>query len=162
MDRGTAPFLLLAMLAGLLLAAGIEDARRRQIANRTNAAIALLAPIWWWANGLAPWPDMAAQLLVASIAFAVFVGAFVAGWMGGGDVKMIGALALWLSPAALLQMLMTMSLIGGGITVVMLAERRLRAAGGPEEPRPVEVPYGIAIAAAGLLSLREPLLNHLT
>ena len=162
MDRGIAPLLLLCLLAGLLLASGIEDARRREIANGKNAAIALLAPLWWWANDLAPWPDMAAQLLVAGLAFAVFVGAFAARWMGGGDVKMIGALALWLSPGALLQMLMTMSLIGGGVTLVMLAERRRRpAAAGPEEPRPIEVPYGIAIAAAGLLSLREPLLNHL-
>ena len=157
-----APLLLLCLLAGLLLASGIEDARRRQIANGKNAAIALLAPLWWWTNGLSPWPDMAAQLLVAGIAFAVFVGAFAARWMGGGDVKMIGALALWLSPGALLQMLMTMSLIGGGVTVLMLAERRWRAVDGPEEPGPIEVPYGIAIAAAGLLSLREPLLNHLT
>ena len=157
-----APLLLLCLLAGLLLASGIEDARRRQIANGKNAAIALLAPLWWWTNGLSPWPDMAAQLLVAGIAFAVFVGAFAARWMGGGDVKMIGALALWLSPGALLQMLMTMSLIGGGLTVLMIAERRLRPATGPDEPRPVEVPYGIAIAAAGLLCLREPLLNHLT
>lgn len=162
MNPAILPLLLLALLAALLLAAGIEDAHRRQIANGTNAAIALLAPLWWWANGLSPWPEMAAQLLVAAIIFALFVGAFAAGWMGGGDVKMIGALALWLSPAALLQMLMTMSLIGGGLTVLMIAERRLRPATGPDEPRPVEVPYGIAIAAAGLLCLREPLLNHLT
>ena len=162
MDWAAAPLLLVMLLGALLLAAGIEDARTREIANAKTAAIALAAPLWWWANGLALWPDIAAQLLVAALVFALFVGTFAAGWMGGGDVKMIGALALWLSPTALIQMLMTMSLVGGGVTLLMVAERRLRPAAGPEEARPVEVPYGVAIAAAGLLALREPLLNHLT
>ena len=156
------PLLLVMLLGGLLLACGIEDARHREIANAKNIAIALLAPAWWWASGLAAWPDMATQLLVAAIVFALFVGVFAAGWMGGGDVKMIGALALWLPPTALLQMLMTMSVVGGGITLLMVVERRLRPAGGPDAPAPVEVPYGVAIAAAGLLALREPLLNHLS
>jgi len=55
-------FVLLAVLGLFLLSAGIEDARTREIANWKNAAIALLAPLWWWSNGLALWPDMAFQL----------------------------------------------------------------------------------------------------
>lgn len=161
MDWDRAPFVLLLILGGLLLAGGIEDARTREIANAKNAAIALLAPLWWWTNGLALWPDVALQLLLAAVVFAVFVGAFAAGWMGGGDVKMIGALALWLPAGALLPMLMTMSVLGGGITALMMVERRWRAAGGPDQPAAIEVPYGVAIAAAGLLALREPLFNHL-
>jgi prepilin peptidase CpaA len=85
------PLVLVLMLGGLLLAAGIEDARRRTIANGTNAAVALLAPAWWWANGLALWPDVAVQLGVAAGVFALFVGLFAIGQMGGGDVKLIGA-----------------------------------------------------------------------
>ncbi|MCU6455442.1 prepilin peptidase, partial [Sphingomonas sp. A2-49] len=103
---------LLGVLALLLLAAGIEDVRTREIANAKNAAIALLAPVWWWAIGLG-WSDVGIQLLVATLTFAVFVAAFAAGWMGGGDVKMIGALALWLPLGSLLDMLMTMSVLGG-------------------------------------------------
>jgi prepilin peptidase CpaA len=38
----------------------------------------------------------------------------------------------------------------------MMAERRLR----PREGA-LEVPYGVAIAFAGLLALREPILNQL-
>jgi prepilin peptidase CpaA len=161
MVRELAPLVLLLTLGGLLLAAGIEDARTREIANAKNAAIALLAPLWWWAGGLGLWPEVALQLLAAAIVFAVFVGAFAAGWMGGGDVKMIGALALWLPPQALLSMLTTMSVLGGGVTALMMAERRWRRAGGPDQPAAIEVPYGVAIAAAGLLALREPLFNHL-
>ncbi|NYD89622.1 A24 family peptidase [Sphingomonas melonis] len=135
------------MLGGLLVAAGIEDARTREIANAKNAAIALLAPLWWWAMGLG-WAGVGVQLLVAAIVFAVFVGAFACGWMGGGDVKMIAALALWLPLGSLLDMLMLMSVLGGAITLVMVIERRWQRRIGA-----VEVPYGVAIAAAALLAL---------
>lgn len=155
MGWGNLPLLLLAMLAGLLVAAGIQDARSREISNAKNLAIALLALPWWWAVGLSPWPDMAMQVLCAAIVFALFVGAFAAGWMGGGDVKMIGALALWLPLGSLFQMLVAMSLVGGAVTLVMMAERRWRRTEGA-----IEVPYGVAIAIAGLLALREPILNQ--
>ncbi|MBX9797593.1 prepilin peptidase [Sphingomonas sp.] len=156
---GTAYFTiaLLAALMLLLLSCGIEDARQRTIANWKNAAIALLAPCWWWANGLALWPDMAFQLGVALFVFALFVGAFALGQMGGGDVKLIGALALWLPLQPLTWMLIVMSIAGGVLTIVMLADHKWRRATGP-----METPYGVAIAIAGFVSLREPLFNPFT
>ena len=138
---------LVVVLAGLLLAAGIEDARTREIANAKNAAIAALAPLWWWANGLGS-SDIGVQLLVAAIVFAIFLVTFARGWMGGGDVKMISALALWLPLGGLVQMLMLMSVLGGAITVAMMLERRWQRRIGE-----IEVPYGVAIAAAALLAL---------
>ncbi|NJR80220.1 A24 family peptidase [Sphingomonas corticis] len=150
-------WLLPAVMGALLLSAGIEDARTREIANAKNAAIALLAPLWWVAIGLDPWPGMAIQLSVAALAFAFFVGAFALGQMGGGDVKLIGALALWLTPANLISMLMVMAIVGGVLTAVFLIEHRVKGGG---DRRAIEVPYGVAIAVAGLLCLREPLLNQ--
>jgi prepilin peptidase CpaA len=138
---------LVMVLGALLLAAGIEDVRTREIANAKNAAIALLAPLWWWALELG-WGDVGVQLLVAAVVFAVFVGAFAAGWMGGGDVKMIAALALWLPLGSLVDMLMVMAVLGGAITVLMMIDQRRRRAAGT-----IEVPYGVAIAAAALLAL---------
>lgn len=147
--------LMLGALALLLVSAGIEDARTREIANWKNAAILLLAPLWWWANGLSPWPDMAIQFGLAAIVFALFCGAFAMGWMGGGDVKMIGALALWFPFQPLLTMLIIMSLAGGAITLLMLIDKWVRR----QSAQP-EVPYGIAIAIAALLTIREPILNQ--
>jgi len=155
MDWGIVTIALLAALAALLVSAGIQDARTREIANWKNAAIALLAPLWWLATGLAPWPDLAIQIGLAVGIFALFCGAFYFGQMGGGDVKMIGAIALWLPAQPLLWMLIVMSIAGGVLTLVMLAEQRLRARSGA-----IEVPYGVAIAFATLLTLREPLFNH--
>ena len=147
---------LLAVLALLLLAAGIEDAHKRTIANLTNAAIALLAPAWWWAQGLPLWPTMALQLAFAGLMLVIFAGLFAAGMMGGGDVKLIAALALWLPVSPFLTMLLVMSIAGGAVTLIMLVERRFR----PREGQ-LEIPYGVAIAFAGLLALREPILNQL-
>jgi len=43
--------------------------------------------------------------------------------------------------------LIVMSLIGGGITMILMLEARLRARAVPE------IPYGVAIAAAGIALL---------
>ncbi len=148
---------LLGALGLLLVSAGIEDARRREIANWKNAAIALLAPAFWWSSELSLWPDMAIQVGVAALVFALFCIAFHFGQMGGGDVKLIGALALWLPPMPLLSMLLIMSIVGGIVTIIMVVEKKFK-----KNEALVEIPYGVAIAAAGLLALREPLLNQLT
>ncbi|WP_380781765.1 prepilin peptidase [Sphingomonas sp. R86520] len=147
--------ILILTLGGLLVSAGIEDARTREIANWKNAAIALLAPVWWYANGLDVWPDMALQLGVAVVVFAVLLLVFHFGLMGGGDVKLIVALALWLPLPAFLSMLMVMSIAGGVVTLAMVIDRAIK-----KTRDQVEVPYGVAIAIAGLLALREPLLNQ--
>ncbi|PTQ65323.1 prepilin peptidase CpaA [Sphingomonas sp. PP-CE-3G-477] len=147
--------ILIVMLGGLLVSAGIQDARTREIANWKNAVIALLAPVWWYANGLDLWPDMAMQVGCALAVLAVFLVAFHFGMMGGGDVKLIVALALWLPFPAFLSMLMVMSIAGGVVTIVMMIERRIKKNSGQ-----IEVPYGVAIAFAGLLAIREPLLNQ--
>jgi prepilin peptidase CpaA len=147
--------ILILTLGGLLVSAGIEDARTREIANWKNAAIALLAPAWWYANGLDVWPDMAVQVGVAVAVFAFLLLVFHFGLMGGGDVKLIVALALWLPLPTFLSMLMVMSIAGGVVTLVMMLDRAIK-----KTRDQVEVPYGVAIAIAGLLALREPLLNQ--
>lgn len=147
--------ILLGVLGLFLVSAGIEDARFRNIANWKNASIALLAPAFWWANGLALWPDAAIQIAVALAVFAFFAGAFWLGQMGGGDVKLIGAVALWLPPSLTLWMLIIMSLVGGVLTIVMMIDKYWR-----RREAPIEVPYGIAIAIATLLQFREPIINQ--
>jgi len=137
--------ILLGALALLLLYASYGDLKARTIPNGLNIAIALLAIPFWWASGHAPWPDMALQVGVAVLAFAFFAGAFALGAMGGGDVKLIGAIALWLPWPALLLMLVIMSLAGGALTLALMIRKKLARTEGP-----LEIPYGVAIAFAGL------------
>ena len=155
MGWGILSLVLLVACGLLLVSAGIEDVRKREIANWKNAAIALMAPLWWWSIGMHLWPDVAIQLVLAAVVFAIFVGAFALGQMGGGDVKLIGAVALWLPFEALVWMLVAMSLIGGVLTVLLLVEHKWRRA-----ETPIEIPYGVAIVIATLFALHEPILNR--
>jgi len=136
---------LLAALAIALLVAAFTDLRHRRIGNWLNGAIALAAPLFWWASGLALWPDLALQLGVALATFAVLAALFAIRAMGGGDVKLLTALALWIEPMLFLKLIVVMSLLGGVLTVVFGAWHVMR-----RQRERLAVPYGVAIATAGL------------
>jgi prepilin peptidase CpaA len=147
--------LLLIALAAILVVAAVIDARTFTISNRLNAAVALGAPFYWMSIALAPWPGMAIQLAAGSIVFALLAGAFYAGMMGGGDVKLAAALALWFSPAGTMKFLVLMSLAGGVLTLGLVTWHRVKR----REGRP-QVPYGVAIAFGGLAILTQRFLNQ--
>ena len=147
--------LLIAILAAMLIVAAVGDIRTRTIPNWLNGAIALGAIPFWIASGVDPWPGMAVQLAVALAVFLLFALAFHIGAMGGGDVKMIGAIALWLPAAAVLKLLLIMSIAGGVLTVAMLLRHRLA-----KSSAELEVPYGVAIAFGGMCLIGERLFNH--
>lgn len=136
---------LLGALAIALLVAAFTDIRRRQIDNWLNAAIVCAAPLWWWASGLSLWPDVAIQLGVALAAFIVLAGLFALRAMGGGDVKLLTALALWIEPTWFLKLLIMMALVGGVLTIVMGGWHIMR-----RQRDKLAIPYGVAISAAGL------------
>ena len=144
MQGGFLTYALLIALATALLVAAFTDLRRRQIDNWLNAAIALGAPVFWFATGL----DLAGvgfQLAIAAATFTVLAGLFALGAMGGGDVKLLSALALWIEPLWFLKLVIVMALVGGVLTLIfggMHLARRSR--------EKVAIPYGIAISFAGL------------
>jgi len=146
---------LMAVLGLMMIAAAISDLRSRTISNELNAAMALLAIPFWIATGLAIWPDIPVQFGAAFGVFLIFAGLFAVGGMGGGDVKMIGAVMLWIPVPLFLPMLTIMAIAGGILSAVMLIYMKLR----PSD-KPVEVPYGVAIAAAGLWALHQQYLNQ--
>ena len=136
---------LLAALAIALAVAAATDIATRRISNRLNAAIALAAPLFWWASGLSLWPGVAVQLALAAVTLALCAGLFAIRAIGGGDVKLLTALALWIEPAAFARLVVAMALLGGVLTLLMIAGRGRRRG-----RKPLAVPYGVAIAAAGL------------
>jgi prepilin peptidase CpaA len=133
--------LLLLALATTLIVAAVIDVRTFTISNRLNAAVALGAPLYWMSISLAPWPGMAAHLAAAGIVFLLLAGAFYAGMMGGGDVKLAAAFSLWFPIAWTVKFLVLMAIAGGLLTIALLVWHRARKRGG----RP-EIPYGVAIA----------------
>lgn len=145
---------LLIALAIALLYAAITDIRSRLIANWLNIAIAAGAPIFWWASGMSLWPDVAIQLGIAVAAFCVFAGMFAIGLMGGGDVKLLTALALWIEPSGFITLLLIMALAGGALTIAMGAYHFLR-----REKEKLAIPYGVAIAFGALWVLFPKLIE---
>lgn len=153
---GSWPVVILsALLVLLLLRAAQTDIATRIISNALNLAIALLAPVWWWANGMALWPDIPLQIGLALAVFALFAALFALGMMGGGDVKLLAALALWMPLPAMARLLVIMALAGGGVTLATLAHHRLTRRTGQ-----AEIPYGVAIAIAGIWVMGARYLNH--
>jgi len=155
MFNATFTGLLLALLAAILVFAAVTDLRTFTISNRLNLTIALLAPIYWWSAALSPWPGVAIQLGAGAAVFLLLAIAFYAGMMGGGDVKLAAAVALWFSPAVTLKFLVLMSLAGGVLTLAVVASHRLKR----REGRP-EIPYGVAIAFGALAILTQRFLNQ--
>jgi prepilin peptidase CpaA len=155
MQSGYFSYGLLAALAIALLVAAFTDLRNRQISNKLNAVIALGAPLFWWASGLSL-TDVAWQLGIALLSLAILAGFFAMRWMGGGDVKLLTALALWVKPAMFLNLVIAMALIGGVLTLAFGAWHIAR-----RQRDRLAIPYGVAIACAALLVLGEAYLPGL-
>ena len=156
--------ILLILLAIILIVAAVIDVRTFTISNRLNATVALLAPLYWWSIALPLWPDAAIQVGVAAAVFAVLAITFYIGMMGGGDVKLAAALALWFSPGSTIKFLVIMSLAGGLLTVIVLIAHRMRPgkiknSDGETGGKP-EIPYGVAIAIGALWILAQRFLNQ--
>lgn len=148
---------ILTALVGLIFAVALVDAclsdlRHFRIANRDSLAIAgafaLAAP----AAGM----DIQGGLIHAGAAVLVFAVAtflYTRGVWGGGDVKLVAAVALMTGFAGLSRFLMVMTLVGGGLAIVALVAKRwpacLPGGWGQRMASAGHVPYGIAIAAGG-------------
>ena len=117
------------------------------------AAFLVLAPLTgmsWQAFAL-HWAAGGAVLVIAFVCFAM-------GWIGGGDAKLAAVIALWLGWGDAVTFIGVASVFGGVLTILLLAFRRavvpvfiIRQ---PWVQRLHDegtgVPYGIALAAAGL------------
>lgn len=113
----------------LILAAGC-DVLTRLIPNAIPLALAVLGLGLRLIDGSWPW-----ALLAAAIVFAIALVCWWRGWMGGGDVKLLGACALLVPPLSVFPMVTMVGMTGGALAFVYLAARRL-------VPRPVPLPAG--------------------
>lgn len=145
--------LLLGLLAALLVTAAVTDIRARIISNGLNATIAILAVPWWFAIGLSGY-EILFQIGLSAALLVAFAICFALRMMGGGDVKLLAALGLWLPLTQMLLMLEWMAIGGGVLTLGMMIAHRMRKAPG----RP-EIPYGVAIVASALLIVANDILT---
>lgn len=137
---------LLGALAIALLIAIATDLKIRRIYNWLTLSIALAAPLYWWSSGLAFWPGVAIQLGAGIGVFIACYLFFALGQMGGGDVKLLGALALWIPFDRLPALVVMMAVIGWLLTMGMAAWR-VRASSGSGLSRDMLVLIGCFLAA---------------
>jgi prepilin peptidase CpaA len=150
----------LALLALLLLIAAIGDVRARIIPNRLCLAVALLAFPFWLLAAPHPLARIATQCGLLLIASPVLLLLFERGAMGGGDIKLIAALMLWLMPAQIPQAFVVMALAGAAVAITVVLSHRIAARSA--EAAPPSVPYGVAIALAMLGALHADLATLLS
>jgi prepilin peptidase CpaA len=149
----------LALLAGLLIGAGVQDLRRMTIANGFSLAVAGLFVVWAGgalaAGRLSP-ADVAVAVGCAVVVFAVGAAAFAAGGLGGGDVKLLAAVSLFAGPTRIVDFLAVTAIAGGVLGLAILAGAPIGQsaplpANGPLRARlRSNLPYGPAIAVGGL------------
>ncbi|MET3926895.1 prepilin peptidase [Devosia sp. 2618] len=107
-----------------------------------------------------PLQQFAMHIVCALTVLAVGFVFFALRWVGGGDAKLAAATALWLGFGLTLPYLVYAALLGGLLTLIILALRRL-----PMTPMLMRyvwlerlynpksgVPYGIALAIAGMMT----------
>ncbi|WP_109442295.1 A24 family peptidase [Devosia elaeis] len=107
-----------------------------------------------------PLQQFAMHVLCALVVLVVAFGLFALRWIGGGDAKLAAATTLWLGFGLTLPYLAYTALLGGALTLIILILRRmpltpliarfewLNRLHDPKQG----VPYGIAMAIAGLLT----------
>ena len=120
------------------------------VASFCVLAIAINLPLQQFAM------HVACALVVLAAGFAFFA----LRWVGGGDAKLAAATTLWLGFGLTLPYLIYAALLGGALTLAILALRRMPLSPIIARYRWVErlhdnktgVPYGIALAVAGMLT----------
>ncbi|WP_199200481.1 A24 family peptidase [Alkalicaulis satelles] len=155
----TAQILLLA-LAGLMLAAAWTDATRFLIPNWISGALIVLWIPAAFALGYG-WTGAGLALLTGFAVLAAGLALWAPGWLGGGDVKLLAAGALWFGWPDAVAFLVWSMLAGGVLAVALVLARRIaptipqmagRLTGTALAPG-APAPYGIAIAAGALIAL---------
>lgn len=142
--------------------AATTDLFTMTISNRLCLAIAIsffvLAPF----VGISL-PDMGWHLLTGLVVLGVSFSLFAFGVIGGGDAKFAAGTALWLGHSFTLEYLLYGAIFGGQLTIAVLILRRyplpffLARIGWIDRLHNNDngVPYGIALAIAGLIVYTE-------
>ena len=149
----------------LLLYVATIDIATRLIRNEICLALALLGIASQFANPM----QVAESLIAAAILLLLLIVIYQRGWIGGGDVKLLVALAIGLPLMGVIQLLTITALAGGVLALVHLMMRhlpypKLAPAGSSlvrrvyaverwRHLRHAPLPYGVAIACGGIWTI---------
>lgn len=147
--------------AGLpVLYAALRDLREFRIPNECALLLLALYPLHVWLSPEAV--DIAGGVVTGGIVFAAAFSLYLLNKFGGGDVKMLAALALWAGPSLVGDLVMVTTLSGGVLALVFLSRARVVLAlaldhagdvGARDNVLAERLPYGVAIAIGGIAVL---------
>jgi prepilin peptidase CpaA len=149
----------------LLLYVATMDIATRLIRNEICLALALLGIVGQLASPM----QVAESLIAATILLLLLLVIYTRGWIGGGDVKLLAALAIGLPLMGVIQLLTITALAGGVLSLMHLMMRllpypKLAPAGSSlarrvyaierwRHLRQAPLPYGVAIACGGIWTI---------
>ena len=149
----------------LLLYVATIDVATRLIRNEICLVLALLGIV----SQLAIPMQLVESVIAATILFLLLFTIYQWGWIGGGDVKLLVALAIGLPLTGVIQLLTITALAGGVLALVHVMMRllpypRLAPAGSSlvrrvyaverwRHLRHAPLPYGVAIACGGIWTI---------
>jgi prepilin peptidase CpaA len=113
--------------AAVLLLASLHDIIARTVPNWTAVTLALLGLAQRAVAGSIPGGLLAGLLVFALAAFC-----WRRGWLGGGDVKLLGAASLIVSPGHVPAFICAVALAGGILALVYVIANRIIAARTPQ------------------------------
>lgn len=155
--------LLLLIFPTLTIIGGLKDLISYTIPNWISLAlIAAFLPAALISG--APLSQIGLCLAVGLGALVLGMGMFAAGWIGGGDAKLLAAGALWMGWPGALMFLVYTGLAGGALTLAILTLRSgylaPAVAGAPAWVRKLganggALPYGVAIAIGALAAFPQ-------
>lgn len=146
----------------LMIWAAVSDMLTMTISNRISIALLALYLLMAFFTGQA-WVDIGYHLLCGVTVLSITFMMFAFGWIGGGDAKLAAAIAVWFGFTDIMAYAMISAVFGGVLTLALLQLRRwplpalllkqqwLVRLHSPE----TGVPYGMALAAAGLFLYPE-------
>jgi prepilin peptidase CpaA len=150
------------VFSAAMIFAGLRDLTTMTIPNWLTGALAVaffvFAPL-----ASMPLSEIALHAGVGFAALLVGMGFFAMRWIGGGDAKLMAAVALWTGVGQTLPYFVIASLLGGVLTLLILGFRTLPLPAllvrqqwlSRLHDRGEGIPYGLALAAAALLIFPE-------
>jgi len=151
---------LLTLVGAAMIAGAVYDAATLTIPNWISLVLLALFPAVAFFAGLS-WAEAGIHFAVGFAALLAGIALFAGGFIGGGDAKLFAAISLYVGASAFGFYVFAVALAGGVLAFLLMGLRYLVRAGVTWRFNGFQhltmngagIPYGIAIAAGGLLVL---------
>ncbi|HPF46292.1 MAG: prepilin peptidase [Alphaproteobacteria bacterium] len=162
--------IILIIFCCLMIWAAISDVRYFILSNRLCISVALLYPIFLAALYLDGFQvtleSIGWSIGISILIFSFLVFLFARGYIGGGDVKLIPAIALWAGPSRILEFILITTICGGLLALLIISFRYLKnyislhkssekinfsmSESAESDHEENNIPYGVGISIGGL------------